>query len=134
MAKRDESVEKALEQVPDEQIYLESDAPWAPKMLDLGGTLVLLGMIGDVIDEIGAGDLAEGEFRVAKLVRSIEKDTLLQLIALATKQPLQWVEDNFNFPKAVKSLVAFFKMNELGTLLGELGLGLGGGTQEEEES
>lgn len=133
MATRDESVERTLEQIPDEKIYLDSDDPWAPKMLDLEGTLQLLGMIGDVIDEIGTGGLASGELRVARLIRSLKKESLLQLISLATKQPGEWVEEHFNFVKGTKALLAFWKMNGLGELLGELGLGLGGSEEEQEE-
>lgn len=133
MAKRDESVQQTLDQVPDEKIYLESEDPWAPKVLDLEGTLVLLGMIGDIIDEIGGGTLAKGEIRFGKLIRGIKKELLLALVALATKQSPSWVEENFSFLEATKALTGFWKMNQIGELLGEVGLGLGGGTATEEE-
>lgn len=130
--RRGKSVESTLEEMPDEKIYLEDSDPWAPKMLNLEGTLRLLAMIGDAVDEIGGGSLAQGEMRVARLIRSLQKESLVQLISLATRQDMAWIEENWDFARASMALAGFWKINRIGDLLGQLGVGLGLGREREE--
>lgn len=120
---------RVLDTISDEQIYLSLKDPWAAKPLDLAGTLRLFQIAGDLVVNLGT---SPEETKISALFGKIDKNALLTLLELITQQPSEWLENNYNFRKAVRAVLDFWKINELGALLGELGweglAALGGGT------
>lgn len=107
-----------LDTIPDEQIFLRLKEPWAAKPLSLEGTLRLFQIAGDLFGALGSSP--DGA-RFSSLLISMDKNTILTLLELITQQSREWLEKNYNFRKAVKSVVDFWRINELGAMLGELG-------------
>lgn len=110
--------QRALDMIPDQEIYLRLEEPWAAKPLDLEGTLRLFQVAGDLFVGIGSDPDVS---KVSSLFGRIDKGTILILLELITQQPREWLEENYNFRKAIKVVVDFWRINELGAMLGELG-------------
>ena len=105
------------DQRPDERIFLQPTGPWAAKVMDLEDTLKVFALMGEIMESIFA---QEGGFRIAAFVRSLDKQTLVSLLEIATHQEPTWIEENFSFPKALKAVLDFWKRNELDELWGEV--------------
>jgi hypothetical protein len=105
------------DQVPDEKIYLQPEGPWEAKVMDLGDTLKLFAVVGEVMETVMD---QEGGFRIAGFISSLDQVTLLHLLEIATHQTPEWLEEHFSFPQALKSLLDFWKKNDLDELWGEI--------------
>ena len=114
---QEENLVRSSDQIPDEKIYLQPTGPWAAKVMNCEDTLKLFALFGEIMEGLFA---QEGEMRIASFIRSLDKATLLGLVEIATHQDQEWLDKNFSFPKALKSLLDFWKRNELDELWGEI--------------
>jgi hypothetical protein len=114
---QEQSPAQVPDQVPDEKIYLQPEGPWEAKVMDLGDTLKLFAVVGEVMETVMG---QEGGFRIAGFIRSLDQVTLLHLLEIATHQTPEWLEENFSFPNALKSMLDFWKKNDLDELWGEI--------------
>jgi len=114
--------ERIPEEVPDHEIYLtREEGPWSAKSLSLEGTLNLINLLGDVIDDLRPLMDERESLKIGTFLKALGKTNLLQFLSLAVQQPPEWVEKNFDFPKALKAIRDFWELNRLGEILGLLG-------------
>ena len=120
----EKKAKRKSEEIPDHEIYLAGEkGPWSAKTLSLEGTLELISFLGGVIDDVRPF-LEGGEgMKFGPLLGALGKDNLLALLSLITQQTPEWIEKNFDLPKAINAIMDFWEENRLGDILGLLGWG-----------
>lgn len=97
---------------------------WEARPLSLGNTARLLRLLaGQLIQKIilerpdleGASDT---EILTA-ILQVLDEKSLAEFLSIATDQPLETIQANYNAAKAIGVGIAFMRMNEFGAILGE---------------